>query len=394
MAEHQQRYKRFSAIYRIEHWVLTASFGLLALTGLVQIYFDTGLAQTVVGGLGGIEAVRIVHRVAAVVMMLQTIFHMGHVGYRIFVLRVPMSMLPGLVDVRNAINAVLYNLDLRKERPLEDHYSFAEKLEYWAVVWGAIVMGATGFILWNPIATTQFLPGIVVPTAVVAHGLEATLAVLAIIVWHIYHVHLRHFNRSIFTGYLTEEEMLDEHPAALARIKAGKVRLPAPPEAVARRRRIFIPVYAVLAVLMLAAVYFFVAYEQTAIATVPPAEDVTVFAPLTPTPFPTVPSVLPTVTPGAASPGTPEVSWTAGIAGMLNQRCVECHDGAKKEGELDLRSYQAAMAGGISGPAVVPGEANTSLLITRQASGNHPGQLIPAELDLVFHWIEIGAPEE
>ena len=393
MAE-QQRYKRFSVVYRIEHWVLTVSFGLLALTGLVQIYYATNLAQAVVGGFGGIEVVRIVHRVAAVVMMLETIYHLGHLGYRVFVLRVPMSMLPGVEDVRNGVNTLLYNLDRRKERPQEGFYTFAEKLEYWAVVWGTIIMGLTGFILWNPIATTQILPGIVVPAAVVAHGLEATLAVLAIIVWHVYYVHLRHFNRSIFTGYLTEEEMLDEHPAALARIKAGQVRPPSPPEAVARRRRIFVPVYAVIAVLMLAAVYFFVAYEETAIATVPPAEDVVVFAPLTPTPFPTVPAVLPTSTPGASLPSAVDVSWDAGIGGMLEQRCVECHGGGAMEGELDLRSYEAAMAGGASGPAIVPGEGHTSLLITRQASGAHPGQLTSAELELVLHWIEIGAPEE
>ncbi len=393
MAE-QHRYHRFSVIYRVEHWVLTISFGLLAITGLVQIYFATDLAQAVVGSFGGIEVVRYVHRIAAIVMMLETIFHLGHLGYRVFVLRVPMSMLPGFADARNGLNTFLYNLDLRKERPEEDFYTFAEKLEYWAVVWGTIIMGVTGFILWNPVATTQILPGIIVPTAVVAHGLEATLAVLAIIVWHVYHVHLRHFNRSIFTGYLTEEEMLDEHPAALERIKAGQVRQPSPPEAVARRRRIFIPVYAVLAVVMLAAVYFFVAYEETAIATVPPAEDVEVFAPLAPTPFPTVPSVLPTNTPGAGVPAAVDVSWEAGVAGMIDGKCVECHRGGDAEGNLDLSTYEAAMMGGASGAAIVPGEGHTSLLITRQASGDHPGQLTSAELELVMHWIELGAPEE
>jgi hypothetical protein len=59
-----------------------------------------------------------------------------------------------------------------------------------------------------------------------------------------------------------------------------------------------------------------------------------------------------------------------------------------------MSSYQAAMAGGISGPAVVPGEPNTSLLITRQASGNHPGQLSPDELQRVVEWIEAGALEK
>lgn len=393
MAE-QARYPRFSVLYRIEHWVLTISFSLLAVTGLVQIYFATDLAQAIVGGLGGIEFVRLLHRIAAVVLMLETILHLGHVGYRVFVLRTPMSMLPGVQDLRNAIQAVAYNLGLRKERPQQGFYTLEEKLEYWAVVWGTIVMGITGFILWNPIATTRILPGVVVPAAVVAHGLEATLAVLAIIVWHVYHVHLRHFNKSIVTGYLTEEEMEDEHPAALARIKAGRTPRRSSPEVEARRRQVFVPAFAVAAVVMLAAVYFFVAYEETAIATLPPAEEIVVFAPLTPTPFPTVPPVPPTSTPGASLPADVEATWERGIERLVDQRCVDCHGGSETLGELDLRTYESALAGGVSGPTIVRGEGHTSLLITRQASGDHPGQFSPDELELVLHWIELGAPEE
>ncbi len=393
MAE-QARYRRFSILYRIEHWVLTISFSLLAVTGLVQIYFATDLAQAIVGGLGGIEFVRLLHRIAAVVLMLETILHLGHVGYRVFVLRTPMSMLPGVQDVRNAIQAVAYNLGLRRERPQQGFYTFEEKLEYWAVVWGTVVMGVTGFILWNPIASTRLLPGVVVPAAVVAHGLEATLAVLAIIVWHVYHVHLRHFNKSIFTGYLTEEEMEDEHPAALARIKAGRTPRRSLPEVEAQRRRVFVPAFAVAAAVMLVGVYFFVAYEETAIATLPPAEEIVVFAPLTPTPFPTVPPVAPTSTPGASLPADAEATWERGIGRLVDRKCVECHGGSQTLGELDLRTYESALAGGVSGPAIVRGEGHTSLLITRQSSGDHPGQFSPEELELVLHWIELGAPED
>ena len=63
-------------------------------------------------------------------------------------------------------------------------------------------------------------------------------------------------------------------------------------------------------------------------------------------------------------------------------------------GGLDLRTYEGALAGGSSGPAIVRGEGHTSLLITRQMSGDHPGQFTPEELDLVLHWIELGAPAE
>ena len=392
----ENKYLRFSVSYRIEHWVLTASFGLLALTGLIQSFADYELARQIVGLLGGIESIRLIHRVSAIVMMLQTIYHLGAIGYRIWVERQEMTMLPGKDDVVAGIQAVRYNLGLSKKAPRQGRYTFDEKLEYWAVVWGTVIMGITGFMLWNPIATTQILPGDFVPAAKAAHANEALLAVLAILLWHVYHAHLRHFNKSIFTGYLTEEEMEEDHPVEMEKIKAGRTGPRARPEDIARRRRIFVPTYGVLTVLMLVGVYFFVAFEETAISTVPPAEQVAVYVPLTPTPIPTPP---PTLTPAPLEPAPTlvadvAVSWESDIAALTEETCVSCHSQATALGGLDVSSYEATLAGGDTGPAVVPGEAHTSLLLTRQLSGDHPGQWSREQLDVVTHWIEAGAPEE
>lgn len=386
-------YARFSVFYRIEHWVLTISFSLLAITGLIQQHVDSELATSIISLLGGIETVRLLHRLAAIILMFETIYHIGHVGYRVFVQRKRMSMLPGIEDLHNAIQTLRYNLGLDKRQPQQGFYTFEEKLEYWAVVWGTIVMGITGFMLWNPIATTNILPGSLIPAAKMAHGLEAFLAVVAIIIWHAYHVHLRRFNKSMFTGQLSEEEMQHEHPKTLTEIKAGVKEPDIPPEVLAQRHRVFVPVYAVMVVVMLVGVYFFVGYEETAIATVPPAEEVTVFAPLTPTPLPTIPPPPPAHTPTAGSAIEEDVTWDSGMAELIEQKCISCHSSSMALGELDLSSYQVAMAGGASGPAIVPAEAHTSLLISRQMSGNHPGQFSPEELELVMHWIELGAPE-
>ncbi len=72
-----------------------------------------------------------------------------------------------------------------------DRYTWEEKVEYWSLLWGTIVMIVTGFMLWNPIATARFLPGEFIPAAQVVHGGEALLAILAVLVWHFYSVHLR-----------------------------------------------------------------------------------------------------------------------------------------------------------------------------------------------------------
>jgi cytochrome b subunit of formate dehydrogenase len=89
-----RRYPRFDVSYRIEHWVLTFSFALLAITGLIQVYVDSGLARWLVGMLGGVETVRLLHRFGALVLMLETIYHLGHLGYRLYVLHTRIYAMP------------------------------------------------------------------------------------------------------------------------------------------------------------------------------------------------------------------------------------------------------------------------------------------------------------
>jgi len=90
-----------------------------------------------------------------------------------------------------------------------------------------------------------------------------------VLVWHFYSVHLRHFNRAMWTGQMTEDEMEHEHPVELERIRAGSAR-PAPdPAALARRQKVFLPVAGVVAALLLAGIVWFVTFEQTAIQTLP-----------------------------------------------------------------------------------------------------------------------------
>ena len=238
-----KNYLRFTLWHRLEHWSFMISFSVLAVTGLVQKFSGSALSIWLIDLMGGIENVRIIHHISAIVTMLVVIYHVGAIGYRLFVRRVRPTMLPGIRDIKDAWQALLYNLGRRTRYPQGDRYTFAEKVEYYAVVWGTIVMAITGFMMWNPIATTRVLPGEVIPAAKVAHGLEAILAVSAILIWHMYHVFIRHFNKSMYTGLIPEEEMVEEHPLELADLKAGTAHRPVDPEEKKKRQRIFIPIY-------------------------------------------------------------------------------------------------------------------------------------------------------
>lgn len=282
MQHAESQYERFNLFQRIEHGVLLVSFTVLALTGLPQMFSLQPWASFTILAMGGIETVRVVHRAAAVLLILGTIYHFVAVSYRVFVQRVALTMLPGWQDVKDGLQALGYNVGLVKTPPRMGRYNFGEKIEYWAVIWGTVVMVLTGFMLWNPIATTTVLPGQFIPAAKAAHGGEALLAVLSILTWHFYNVHVKRFNRSMFTGKISHEEMEEEHALELEAIARGESATP-DAEAVRRRQRVFAPVATIITVALLIGLYYFVTYEQTAITTVP-RQQVDVFTPLTPDP--------------------------------------------------------------------------------------------------------------
>ncbi len=311
----QKQYQRFSLPQILEHWILFVSFTGLAITGLPQKFVGNAWAESLIGMMGGIEQVRTIHHISAIIMVLASIYHVIVLAYKIFVLRVRWTMFPRLDDAFDALDAIRYNLGLTREHPKFDRYNFAEKAEYWALVWGTIIMGLTGFIMWNPITAARFVPGDLIPASKAAHGAEAILAVLAILVWHFYNVHIKTLNKTVFTGKLTESQMRQEHALELERIQKGRIDPRPSPEVIRSRDRIFIPVASLSVVIMLIGVFVLTSFENTAITPDWTARRsrAQVFAPITPTPV--------------GTPGARTVSSSAGLPADHAGRttCLACH---------------------------------------------------------------------
>jgi cytochrome b subunit of formate dehydrogenase len=378
----QKQYLRFSVAQRIEHWVQMLSFTGLALTGIPQKFVGSSWAETMIQVMGGIELVRTIHHISATLLALACIYHVVVVAYKVFVLRVRWTMFPRLDDLFDALDVVRYNLGLTRERIKLDRFSFEEKAEYWAFVWGAVLMGFTGFMMWNPINTARFLPGDLIPAAKAAHGGEALLAVLAIVVWHFYGVHIKTFSKAMFTGKLSEHQMEHEHTLELERIQTGVVDPLPDPETVKKRERVFIPVAAILSALMLVTLYLFVTYEQTAITTSPRRAQVQIYAPITPTPTPRAGAPAPTLSAAAKPLPDDHVGRTtcndchaknigpnlpADHAGRTDATCSACH----KLGTAPAAPTSAATSAPATKPAVATA-APTSAPATKPAATAAP----------------------
>ncbi len=376
MAEEKQ-FRRFSVAQIAEHWVLFVAFSMLALTGLPQKFVGNGWAEAMIGFMGGIETVRTLHHLAAVVMALGTVYHVVVVAYKVFVLRVRWTMFPRLDDALDALDAIRYNLGLTKEHPKLDRYGFAEKAEYWAMVWGTLIMGLTGFIMWNPINAARFLPGEAIPASKAAHGAEAILAVLAIFVWHFYNVHIKTLNKAVFTGKLSEHQMKEEHALELERIRQGKVDPRPLPEVLQNRQRVFIPIAALAAVVMFIGVMLLAFYENTAITPDWTARRARaqVFAPITPTPE----------TKGPAATGVPVSADPLPASHAGRTTCVGCHANLPKPampadhaGRSDTTCSACHKTGGApsatSAPAATPLPASSSSGTASPLPASHAGR--------------------
>jgi len=383
MSDQTKTYERFNTARRLEHILLIISFSTLGLTGLVQKYALNSVSIALISFMGGIEMVRIIHRIAAVTFFLEGIYHFILMAYLVFVKRKEATMIPGIKDGFDAVQSLLHNFGLRKEGPKMPRYNYAEKMEYLAMLWGYFLMGLTGFMLWNPILTTRIFPGEFVPAAKVAHGLEAVLAVLAILLWHFYHVHIKHWNWAMVKGYLTHHEMVEEHAVELEKLQSGEPEPEVDPVVYKKRMSIFTPISIIFSVVMVGFVIFLANYEETAITTVPRVyAEVDVFVPRTPNPFPTQ---MPSQTHDMMVANT----WDGGIDYVFEQKCGLCHG---ESGGLSVKTYSGIIQGGVSGMAVIPGNPEASLIIQNQAPGNeHPGQFSEEELDRVRIWIVNGA---
>ncbi len=223
------RFERFSLNERLQHIVLFSSFIVLVFTGFPLKYPEVEFLDPLFYLTGGVQGARIIHRIAAVIMGLDFLYHNLYIFSLLYRRRIGLKqillMVPQPKDVKDLVQNFRYFMGLSKERPRFDKFSYLEKFDYWAVYWGVFIMGGSGLVLWFPEFWTQFTQLDIVRISYIAHSDEALLAFLAITCWHLYNVHLspRHFpmNKVWYRGWLTREEMIEEHPLEYERMGEG-----------------------------------------------------------------------------------------------------------------------------------------------------------------------------
>ena len=225
---------RFTLHQRLQHIVLASSVLVLILTGFGLKFPESPFWQQVFAFFGGIGVAPHIHRAAGVLLCSLFVYHMIYffnvfykndvkpmyqrgelTAWNLLVAFYRIPMIPHYKDGTDLIDYLKYVLFISDKKPRYDKFMWKEKFDYLAVYWGTPMLGLTGIFMWNLEFFSHYLPGIAFNISYIAHTDEALLAGTFLMVWHFYNTHFhRHkfpMGRVFITGYLSEEDMIEEH---------------------------------------------------------------------------------------------------------------------------------------------------------------------------------------
>jgi cytochrome b subunit of formate dehydrogenase len=241
---------RMNLAERIQHWLLISTFFLLIITGIPLFFYEFKFFQWFLPTGRSFYIRGIIHRIAAVLMIINLSWHLFYAAFTRRGRHNFKEMIPRVRDIGDAFEIFGYNTGLTRflrrlglfkkffarhprwlfeKPPLYGRYNFVEKFEYWALGWGSFVMIFTGFFMWNVELSLRFFPLWVHDIFIIIHGYEAILAFLAVIIWHMYNVHLSPevfpMSKVWLNGKISGKELRLLHPLEYEKIKEERRKL-------------------------------------------------------------------------------------------------------------------------------------------------------------------------
>ncbi len=242
MVDNRTHLKRFPAVHRLWHLGLLVVFMILSVTGIAWMYFETPWGRGLAERFGGFGTTLEIHRIAGLIMLAGFLLHTVYILFRVEWRKIPKSLMGPdslvfqWVDVKGFFAHLGWILGI-KDAPRFERWSWWEKFDYWAVWWGLIIVAVTGLMLYNPVLTSDYMPGWLLNVALWVHRIEAVLAM-----GHIFTIHFTvenwrpsafPYNASMFDGVVKLEEVKHKHPAWVERLEKegrfGEFLVPPPP---------------------------------------------------------------------------------------------------------------------------------------------------------------------
>lgn len=238
--------KRFTPFQRVQHWILVISFTTLVVTGFPLKFADRAISAWFIEQIGGLGVARFLHRFSGVLLLAGFVFHLifytgSHIyrqkkktGKSVFKIFFNLPMVMNLSDFKKMGQYLLFLFFLRRNRPQWGRFNLDEKFEYFGVLWGTILLGITGILMWDDSLTTRFLPGRTLTVCNLIHGFEAYLALLHVGVVHLAGVLIAPAafpcSPAMFTGNTPAEELAEAHPEMIEDAERQMAQSPEDPD--------------------------------------------------------------------------------------------------------------------------------------------------------------------
>ncbi len=203
---------RMNTSEKRQHLIFMVCFLVLVITGFMvkipeEIVKRFGTAGSTIFYYRGV-----LHRIAGTLMILVSLYHVYYLLFKQAGRRLLVDMLPRYQDLKDMVANIFYYFGIKDAPPRFDRFCYKHKLEYGALIAGNTLMSVTGILLWTEYFWTKF----VLDIATIVHQMEAILACLAIMVWHLYEVLLKPHKSPLGTtwrtGLIDEGEMQEEFP--------------------------------------------------------------------------------------------------------------------------------------------------------------------------------------
>jgi cytochrome b subunit of formate dehydrogenase len=195
----KERIRRFSTARIIEHLLIIVTTVTLFATGLSQRFWTFHVSKWFILKMGGIDNVRFIHRFAGLIFSIELILHLLIAVMGVTFKQWQPTMFITKKDFADAKHNMRYYFGFENHPARCDRFDYMEKFE------------------------ARFLPGEIIPSAKALHSNEATLIFLLNAVWHIYNSvfspDVFPLDTSIFTGHISRERMVREHPLELAQME-------------------------------------------------------------------------------------------------------------------------------------------------------------------------------
>lgn len=214
---------RYSVHIVIQHFLTFITFLILAATGLTLHFASLWWAPIVMKLFGGTDTARLIHRIAAALMIIASVYHLmtivGGTLYKILKKNfdIKRTQIPLLKDAQDIVHDFKYFLGKEQQRPKMYKFMYKQKLHYIAILWGTFVLVAAGTTLLFPetMATIWPNPRFGQDLARLMHADEAIMAITVVVFWHWSNVHLVPgrfpLQWSFLTGRITREHQIEEH---------------------------------------------------------------------------------------------------------------------------------------------------------------------------------------